>query len=227
MTGCSGDLGCGTVFKLDTFIHETVLHIFTGGADGGVPLGGLVQDAAGDFYGTASVGGSGAGTVFEVDTNGVFTVLYAFTGGADGGSPQAGLVIDAAGNLYGTTAKGGAHGFGTVFKLNTSGSESVLHSFKNFPKDGAEPVAGLVQDAAGSFYGTTKKGGAFKWGTVFKLTNAGKEYILYSFTGRADGRVPVSELVRDGAGNLYGTAENGGSDKCGELGCGVVFKITP
>ena len=227
MTGCSGNFGCGTIFKLDTFTHETVLHIFTGGSDGGIPLGGLMQDGAGNLYGTASVGGSGAGTVFKVDSNGVFSVLYTFTGEADGGSPEAGLIIDAAGNLYGTTAKGGAHGVGTVFKLNTSGSESVLHSFKNFPKDGAEPVAALVQDAAGNLYGTTKKGGAFRGGAVFKLTSTGKEYILYSFTGGADGRVPVSELVRDGAGNLYGTAENGGVDTCGELGCGVIFKITP
>jgi uncharacterized repeat protein (TIGR03803 family) len=228
MTGCSGDLGCGTVFKLDTFIHETVLHIFTGGSDGGVPLGGLVQDQAGNLYGTTSLGGTGAGTVFKVDKTGVLTVLYSFTGGADGNGPEAGLVQDSAGNLYGTTVAGGAHGFGTVFKVDTSGTETVLHSFKGFPSDGAGPVAELVQDAAGNFYGTTKLGGEFKSGAVFKLSTTGEEWLLYSFSGGADGKYPASALIRDGAGKLYGTTEAGGTAGCGKFGgCGVVFEIHP
>jgi len=149
-----------------------------------------------------------------------FTVLHSFTGGTDGASPQGGLVRDKAGNLYGTTASGGASGNGVVFKLDTTGTETVLHSFTG--PDGTLPYAGLVGDKAGNLYGTTAFGGTLGDGTVFKVDTTGTETVLHSFTG-ADGGEPLwAALVRDKAGNLYGTTYGNGT-----FGYGVVFKLTP
>ena len=158
-----------------------------------------------------------------------FSVLHAFTGGADGILPRAGLVRDAAGNLYGTTEGGGASGNGTVFELDTTGKGTVLHSFTG-GVDGSAPFAGLVRDRNGNLYGTTEFGGASSEGTVFKLDTTGKETVLHSFTGGADGAFPQAGLIRDDAGNLYGTAQFGGDLTCSSPflgGCGTVFKLTP
>src|SRR5208282_3849903 len=97
----------GVVFKVDPSGNETVLYTFTGGADGGYPLAGVIRDSAGNLYGTTNGGGaSGAGVVFKVDTSGNETVLYTFTGGSDGGSPWGGVIRDSKGNLYGTADVG-------------------------------------------------------------------------------------------------------------------------
>src|SRR6185369_13063249 len=105
----------------------------------------------------------------------------------DGSAPLAGLGLDAMGNLYGTTANGGASYTGTVFKLDITGKETVLHSFAGAPTDGSKPLAGLVRDKAGNLYGTTEYGGAFNNGTVFKLDAAGNETVLHSFVGGRTG----------------------------------------
>jgi len=149
-----------------------------------------------------------------------FKVLYNFTGSADGGSPYGSLVRDTVGNLYGTTEAGGAAGAGTVFKVNKGGTYTVLYRFKGGP-DGANPYVGVIRDAAGNLYGTTANGGASGLGTVFKLTKTGKEKVLYSFAGGSDGCYPYGGLLRDAAGNLYGTTE-----VCGASGVGTVFKLT-
>jgi uncharacterized repeat protein (TIGR03803 family) len=149
-----------------------------------------------------------------------FKVLFNFTGSADGESPYGSLVRDTAGNLYGTTEAGGASGAGTVFKVNKSGTHTVLYSFKG-GSDGANPYVGVIRDAAGNLYGTTANGGASGLGTVFKLTKTGNEKVLYSFAGGSDGCYPYGGLLRDAAGNLYGTTE-----VCGASGVGTVFKLT-
>jgi uncharacterized repeat protein (TIGR03803 family) len=250
-TGAGGDLacrfvpaarfpGCGVVFKLDTTGKETVLHRFTGGGDGADPATGLARDAAGNLYGNtfgggdlACGGGSGCGVVFKLDTTGKETELHRFTGGADGAAPStaAGLVRDTAGNLYGTTFTGGQGtcpgGCGVVFKLDTTGKETELHSFTG-GADGAGPEAGLVRDNAGNLYGTADSGGDLACGggsgcgVVFKLDTTGKETVLHSFTGGKDGAFPAGRLVRDSAGNLYGTTQS-----LGAFRHGVVFKLTP
>jgi len=215
---CGFGDGCGTVFRLDTTGREAVLYRFSRVSDGLYPLAGLVRDAAGNLYGTANQGGaSNWGTVFKLDTTGSVTVLHSFTGGTDGSFPGAGLIWDAAGNLYGTTSAGGASNGGTVFKLDATGTETVLYSFTGM--DGKNPVAGLVRDAAGNLYGTTQLGGAFDLGTVFKLDTTGVETVLHSFHGR-DGGYPYCSLVRDAAGNFYGTTNGGGAS-----GQGTVFKV--
>jgi uncharacterized repeat protein (TIGR03803 family) len=191
----------------------------------------LVRDAAGNLYGTTNFGGaSDAGVVFKLSPAGTEAVLHTFTAGADGGYPFAGLVRDAAGNLYGTTWDGGASGYGVVFKLGPSGTETLLHSFTgpNGNLDGAAPYAGLIQDAGGNLYGTATFGGAHDYGVVFELIRCdsaptGYDFkVLYTFTG-ADGGQPVAGLIRDAAGNLYGTTTTGGSVR-GDAG--VVFKLS-
>jgi uncharacterized repeat protein (TIGR03803 family) len=197
----------------------SVLYSFHG-KHGASPQAGLIRDKKGDLYGTTRVGGTyEEGVVFKLTANDKERVLYSFTGGTDGASPQAGLVRDSSGNLYGTTWGGGAHNDGAVFKLDTAGAETVLHSFAW--ADGGAPNAGLVRDSAGNLYGTTFGGGAYEEGVVFKLDTTGAETVLYSFAGGTDGRNPCAGLVRDSAGNLYGTTCGGGA-----YGYGVVFKLT-
>jgi len=219
-----GAYGWGVVFKVDTTGAETVLYSFTGGSDGGEPLAGLLRDSAGNLYGTTYGGAYGWGVVFMLDPTGAETVLYSFTYGAN---PYAGLVRDSAGNLYGTTEAGGAYGLGAVFKVKENSKEKILYSFTG-GADGTDPRGGLVRDSASNLYGTTWQGGAYGWGVVFKVDSTGKETVLYTFTGGADGGNPAAGLLRDSAGNLYGTTYFGGvvSDAC-SMGCGVVFKITP
>jgi uncharacterized repeat protein (TIGR03803 family) len=224
-TGCA-PYGCGTVFKISSAGKVTALYSFTGGADGDQPKAGLVRDSAGNLYGTtAAGGGSGRGIVFKVDTTGKEAVLYTFgSQQQDGSDPLGGLVQDSAGNLYGTTASGGSSGGGTVFKVDTTGKETVLYSFcsQSGCADGVQPQAGLVRDSAGNLYGSTVSGGASFQGTVFELDTTGKETVLYNFSGGTDGGSPYASLIRDAAGNLYGTTSYGGI-----FSCGTVFKITP
>jgi uncharacterized repeat protein (TIGR03803 family) len=181
MGGCGSNghtgNGCGTVFEVTPGGTETVLHTFKG-SDGGIPLGGVIADNAGNLYGTTSQGrggncSGGCGTVFKLAPDGTQTVLHAFKGGSDGEAPQAGLVMDGSGNLYGTTQQGGhvgkfsPHGCGTVFKIAPDGSETVLHAFKL--RDGCAPTAALLAGANGLLYGTTPSGGADRRGVVFSV----------------------------------------------------------
>jgi len=229
-----GGFGWGVVFKLDPTGKETVLHTFTGGADGATPRASLIRDSAGNLYGTAYQGGAvcgqfTCGVVFKIDGAGNYTVLYTFMGGADGGNPEAPVLMDAAGDLYGTNIFGGA-GYGVVFQLNVATEVyTVLHTFTG-GADGALPFAGLIQDAAGSLYGGVSSGGLAGGcggggcGVVFKLDPATQDYtVLYSFTGGADGGSP-GPVVQDSAGNLYGNAGAGGNGCCNY---GVIFKLDP
>jgi uncharacterized repeat protein (TIGR03803 family) len=163
-----------------------------------------------------------------------YKTLYKFAPyPTDGQLPFAGLIFDKDGNLYGTTFQGGAYDYGTVFKLtpNSDGSwaESVLHSFNADDEDGGVPFASVIFDPAGNLYGTTGYGGAYNYGTVFKLTpnkdGRWAERVIHSFNGN-DGRTPRGGLIFDAAGNLYGTTATGGSG-CNGNGCGTIFKLMP
>ncbi len=218
----------GTVFKVTPTGTESVLYYFKGGtSDAAGPRAGLIMDSAGDLYGTTAFGGvNNDGTVFKISASGTETVLYSFAGGTtDGSDPMGRLIMDGLGNIYGVTNTGGVINDGTVFEINASGTESVLHSFTGRPTDGANPNAGLVMDSSGNLYGVTGYGGLNNDGTVFKISAAGTESVLYSFAGGAtDGSGPVGRLVIDSEGNLYGTTLFGGN--CVSLGgCGTVFKI--
>jgi uncharacterized repeat protein (TIGR03803 family) len=204
----------------------SVVHNFTGGSDGGSPLNGFVSDSTGNLYGTTSGGGASSyGVVYKLTLAGVQTVLHNFAGGADGANPDGFLVRDKAGNLYGTTTAGGADGAGTIFKVTTTGAESVLYSFTG-KIDGSAPESGLAIDAIGNLYGTTTAGGAHSNGTVFKLTLAKTgtrwlESTLYSFAGGTDGAVPVAGVTVASTGNIYGTTSAGGA-----YGYGTVFELS-
>jgi len=239
--------GCGTVFRVDKAGKETVLYAFTGGLEGGNPEAPLIEDAAGDLYGTTFYGGDfscvspfGCGVVFKLDATGKETVLYTFTGGSEGATPFGGLVADNLGDVYGTTENGGAGGCnsecGVVFKVDSGGHETSLYLFTG-PPDGAYPAGNLVRDQAGNLYGATIDGGILDQdscrdydgcGTVFKVDKNGTETVLYRFTGGSDGRAPVAGVIMDRQGNLYGTTIAGGSTagSCRDTGgCGVVFKL--
>ena len=179
--------GGGTVFKITPSGTLRTLYSFCSQpncTDGVQPMGRLVQAANGDLYGTTAAGGifqgtSYGGTVFRVTPNGTLTRLYSFcaqTGCADGQFPDAGLIQATDGDFYGTTKYGGANGvvyggYGTVFKITSSGRLTNLHSFCGQSRcpDGVNPTAGLLQTTSGDFYGTASGGGTGS-GTIFSLS---------------------------------------------------------
>jgi uncharacterized repeat protein (TIGR03803 family) len=231
---------CGVVFELSKSGKYTVLYRFSG-SDGANPLAGVILDDYGNLYGTTSNGGTGdchglgCGTVFKLDRKGKLTVLHNFAGGSDGECPAGDLVRDAVGNLYGTTEGNNLadtacnvgfpwNQYGTLFKVDKFGKETVLHNFVNNRVDGVYPQAGLARDAKGNLYGTTTTGGSKEGGTIYKVDSRGTETVLYNFLGTTDGYSPMSRLARDKKGNLYGTAVGGGDPSCY---CGTVFKLSP
>jgi uncharacterized repeat protein (TIGR03803 family) len=203
---------------------------------------------------TTAGGADGAGTVFELTPNkdGSWSekTLHSFASDAqDGSTPYGGLIFDNLGNLYGTTYYGGSGlcaefettvGCGIVFELtpNRDGtwSETILHTFQDNPSDGHFSRAGLVRDGKGNLYGTTAEGGTSGTacdgggcGTVFELTSTGNgqwiETILHNFEDNgSDGYQPITSLVLDSKGNLYGTTPYGGSNCPGGY-CGVAFEL--
>ena len=182
-------------------------------------------DVSGTLYGTTRYGGANdLGTVFSITPSGTETVLYSFKGGLGDGEYPSTVLLDVDGTLYGTTQTEGGSGChgggcGVVFKVTTSGAESVLYSFKGSP-DGAYPLAGLI-DVKGTLYGTTDEGGdADNDGTIFKVTTSGKESVLYSFKGSPDCGGSGASLL-DVNGTLYGTSGGGANNS------GCVFRISP
>jgi uncharacterized repeat protein (TIGR03803 family) len=238
--------GYTAVLKIDPTGKVTTLYNFKGAPDGWWPVQ-VIRDPKGNLYGTTEYGGTGicqygpfagCGSVFKLTAAGEETVLHSFTGLADGSSP-AGLIRDAKGNLYGTTLRGGklgciTFGCGVVYKIDPTGTETVLHAFTD-GKDGGFPMGDLLL-AGGVLYGTTAAGGtgpctffppAVGCGTVFKLEGK-KETVLHSFQGAPDGQLPTTNVVRDSAGNLYGTTVSGGDAGCNHpYGCGIIFKLDP
>jgi uncharacterized repeat protein (TIGR03803 family) len=224
--GISGDVLAKTKAKL------TVLHSFAGGADGATPYSTLVRDAKGNLYGTTLAGGSAnLGTVFRINKKGVETVLHTFTGGSDGANPYAGVIFGADGALYGTTYHGGSSGLGTVYKITTSGSETVLHAFQGIfnNHDGSFPYGGLVLASDGNMWGTTVNGGSQSdYGTIYGLEPDGVVTVLYEFGangGSKDALHPYSNLIKSSFGGneyLVGTASAGGP-----LGAGTIYSFLP
>lgn len=231
-------------------ITFATIHEFTG-TDGASPVGNLVSDSAGNFYGAATLGGlqnttsciledSGnyCGTLFKLSRSSAGkwqeSVLHEFTGGSDGGNPLAGLTIDAAGNLYGTTVFGGLTQEGVVFELSPTATgpwtETVLYSFLG-GNDGSFPEGVLVFDKAGNLYGTTFGGGTgycgfgASCGTIFELSKSSSdiwsETVIYNFASLSDGANARAGMIFDSHGNLYGTTANGGNT--GNTYCGYPY----
>ena len=225
--------GCGTVFRLAPDGTLTVLHNFSGGSDGAYPGASLLLGKRGNLYGTTLEGGAhGRGTVFRITPDRAESVIYAFcaqTNCADGENPQSALIADKEGNLYGTTTGGGNPGGGTVFRIAPDGTETVLYNFCSVQpdcQDGYEPYAGVTMDEAGNLYGTTSWGGATEdeVGTVFRLAPDGTETVLHSFSLQTDGPNPMSGLIVDQAGEIYGTLAY--TNVC-KKGLGSVYRLSP
>jgi uncharacterized repeat protein (TIGR03803 family) len=242
-------LGGGTVFRVTPAGIETVLHSFSGAGivagstDGAAPIS-LMQGSDGNFYGTTETGGAyyvpfgGQGVVFKLTAAGAESVLYSFAGGGavsgstDSGSPgQDPLVEGSDGNFYGTASNGGTYNQGTVYRITPPGLETVLYSFSGNgglagSADAAFPYAGLVLGSDGNFYGTTDFGGAYNNGAVYRITPAGTETVLYSFSGAGalagstDGAGPAANLIQGTDGNFYGTTYYGGA-----YNEGVLFRL--
>ncbi len=210
------------------------LHIFKDRPDGAEPDGGLLFDG-GVLYGTTYRGGdrNDAGTVYKITPSGEYSIIHRFVRHAPFGqraNPDAGLISDRAGNFYGTTLEGGPLHKGTVYKLSGRGRYTILYTFTGGVTDGEFPRAPLLRDAGGNIYGVTEAGGNYLCegggcGIVFKIDTAGNESVVYAFTGGTDGHDPISGLVRDRQGNLYGTTISGGTSNCAGEGCGTAFKI--
>jgi len=228
----AGGYGYGVVYKLTPSSGgwtESVLHSFERGSDGVFPAAGVIFDKSGNLYGTTAYGSQhGLGVVYQLTPSGLGwteNILYTFLGGKDGGVPLAGLIFDTSGNLYGATSQNGSASGGTAFELasmNGSWNFALLYGFAG--SAGCGPQASLAFDQAGNLYGTTVCGGLYGQGSVFKLTLSGGTWnytSLHDFDG-PDGAFPVSNIVFDANGNLYGTAAGGGT-----YGYGVVFQIMP
>ena len=237
VTGGSGSCegGCGVVYKLTNSggtWNQTVIHAFTGGDDGSGPGARVTVDRGRNIYGMTPTGGAnGLGTIYKIHQAGDawnFTVIHPFTGGADGASGSAGRMILRKGRLYGAATTGGNYGSGVVFELTPTGVGGwhfkTIYSFQGQP-DGSFPYGALLFDHLGNIYGTTYYGGDNGIGAVYKLSprpvGEWDENVIYSFQEGSDGNSPISNLVFDSAGNLYGTTSEGG------LGSGTIFKLSP
>jgi uncharacterized repeat protein (TIGR03803 family) len=236
----------GAFYEISPSGNEKLLYSFKGGPSGpdvDGPSGPLLY-LKGKFYGTAAAGAAnGVGGVYAVSSSGLEYVLYSFDavryGSDTDGASGSGSLVAIKGVLYGTTEGGGGYpstcpnypvgGCGTVFKLTTDGTESIIYRFKG-GSDGAYPFSGLVA-LNGELYGTTQAGGISNKGTVFEVSTSGKERVLYRFKGPPDGEVTDAGLLVVN-GQLYGTTPYGGythGSGCpfsSVATCGVIFKVT-
>jgi uncharacterized repeat protein (TIGR03803 family) len=237
VTGGSGacEGGCGVVYKLTKSAgtwNQTVIHAFTGGDDGSGPGARVTVDRSGNVYGMAPTGGTnGAGTIYKIHPHRgswEFQVIHTFTGGADGATGSAGRMLLGRSGLYGAATTGGLYGSGVVFELTPTAvgewNFRALYSFHGQP-DGSFPYGALLRAPSGKIYGTTYYGGENGIGSVYELSprlvGEWDGRVIYSFQTENDGNSPISNLVRDAAGNLYGTTSEGG------LGSGIIFKLSP
>ncbi|MBD0254257.1 MAG: T9SS type A sorting domain-containing protein [Cytophagales bacterium] len=221
-TSAGGTNGYGTIFRITasgaTF---SVLRHLSSLTDGRYPSGSLVRGSDGAFYGMAPNGGSnGWGTIFRITTGGSFSVLRHLSRTTDGSNPAGSLVQNTDGAFYGLTYSGGTTGYGTLFRITTGGSFSVLHHLDG-SSQGSFPVANLVQGTDGNYYGTTSAGGTTNHGTVFRTCTNGSYAVLYSLDRTAHGGAPRGNLAQGVDGAFYGTTSEGGSNAAG-----TIFRIT-
>ncbi len=226
-----GAYGYGAVFEyVPGSSTATALYAFSTkdsqyhNSDGAGPLAPVLLANDGNFYGTATYGGTyGDGTVFRLTPAGVFTNLHSFSyTGGDGANPMAGLIQASDGNLYGTTQYGSSSGSGnpgTVFRVTPAGVVSTVHDFTQ--AEGSYLLAALTEGTDGFLYGTASQGGAYGNGTVFRMTKDGVVTVLHNFTG-SDGGDPASKLVLGADGYFYGTTLQGGTTNNG-----TVYRLDP
>jgi len=236
-SGACADTSCGVIYKLTNsggVWTQSVVYSFRGLSDGYGPGSPVVFDRQGNMYGVAPTGGAGgAGVIFQLTPDGQggwkFHIVHSFTGGNDGNGGSAGrLLVDSSGSIFGVATAGGKYGAGTAFEVSPTSEGwkfTLLYAFKGSP-DAGFPYSGLILGPNGGLYGTTYYDGANDLGSVFELANVNgiwRERTLYNFKGGSDGASPISTLIADKAGNLYGTTSEGGSEPCS---CGTIFKMS-
>jgi len=224
VTALGGASGNGVVYKITPSGTETVLYSFAGGTtDGANPAGNLLDAGDGNFYGLTLAGGAGnSGVLYRITPGGNEVMLDSFVASASAIAGGASVIQATDGNLYALIADGGASGKGAFIKSTLSGSVTYVYSFPGGSTDGWLAIGSPIQAADGDFYGATAAGGATGNGAVFRITAAGAETVLYSFSGgTTDGEEPESGLIQAADGNLYGVTPYGGADNDG-----VVYRLT-
>ncbi|QMU29621.1 choice-of-anchor tandem repeat GloVer-containing protein [Adhaeribacter radiodurans] len=220
MTYSGGTFNYGTIFRISsTGTFKVVHHLQT--LDGTYPdRNNLVSASDGNLYGMIRTGGNnGTGTIFKLTTAGAFNVIRHLDYRNDGGRPTSSLVQGADGALYGTTSQGGTNGYGTIFKITTKGTLTVLHHLE-VKTDGGTPMGALYRNSDGNFYGLNSDGGKAFYGTIFKITPSGTYTVLNTFNGASQGNSPSGSIILAKDGAYYGTTNNGGANQHG-----TIFKI--
>lgn len=220
-TSSGGTYGFGTIFRMAPTGAITILKQFDYTNDGGYPYGELTKATDGNFYGVTSGGGTNSyGTIFKITPDGIFTVLKHLNIATDGSNPRGRMVQASDGNFYGMTYGGGAKGFGTIFKITSTGVFTTIHSLDK-TTEGSNSYSGLTLGKDGNLYGATYYGGSFDYGTVFKCTTTGTLTVLRHLNAPTDGGNCQSELLQASDNNFYGVCYNGGAG-----GSGTIFKVT-
>jgi uncharacterized repeat protein (TIGR03803 family) len=222
ITAQGGSFGYGTIFKMTPSGTYSTLRSLNGGSDGGPSYGSITEGSDGNLYGMTYGGGTNNyGTIIKISKTGSgFLVLRNFTYATDGGYSRGDLIQATDGFLYGMTAAGGANGYGTIFKIKTTGgSFGVIRDLSG--ADGTGPTGGLIQHTDGFLYGLAYGSGAHGGGTFFKISTAGAFTPLYSFSPDTDGGYPYGGVIASTDGNLYGMTSDGGPNFLG-----TAFKVT-
>ncbi len=216
----SGGIGGGTVYTVSPQGQESILHSFTGGADGSEPSSPLLRLSNGDLVGTTQQGGQyGFGTLYEISPSGSIKVLHAFSGGSAGlDFPEGHLLLASNGTIYGITVGEPSGGGSGVYAYNpVTQAYSRVWSFSGTGRSG--PNGGLIQASDGMLYGVTAGSGAYGMGSVYRIDpTSGAHQVIYSFTGGADGSNPLNSLYQGDNGRLYVTTALGGANGEGTLG---------
>lgn len=221
ITRTGGTYGYGTIFKITAAGAYTVLRSLNNTTDGGNSYGSLTEGTDGNLYGITYSGGTySAGTAFKITTAGTFTVIHNFNEATEGGSSESDLIRATDGNFYSMCYRGGTNSNGTIFKMTTAGTLTVLRHL-SAGKDGGYPYGNLFQNSDGVLYGMMTAGGANSYGTIFKITTAGAYTVLHSFVLATEGGTPNGSLIKGADGNFYGLTSSGGS-----LKGGTAFKVT-
>jgi uncharacterized repeat protein (TIGR03803 family) len=221
VTSSGGNFNTGTIFRLTPSGYQTGFLLFStkNGGSFGTDTGGLMQDTDGNLYALAALGGGyGAGAVVKltVRPDGPLVTYTPFgTPVANGAQPVGNTILASDGNFYGVTLGGGTAGLGTVFRLTPSGALTTLYSFQGSASDGSHPSASLIQANDGYLYGVTSEGGAAGVGALFRVSLAGEEAVVHSFSD-----TPAGGLMQGSDGGLYGMTSRGGIS-----GNGTVFQL--
>lgn len=236
---------CGTIFRMSPSGAVTILHSFgASSTDGVTPSVPPIQASDGNFYGTTSNGGASdcavpyrCGVAYKMTPAGEVTVIHFFGRTSEAPNAPVGLIQGTDGWIYGFSSSGGAgrcggfYGCGTVFKMTTDGTVSVLYAFALEGRTAGDGPSGIIQARDGNIYGTTRNGGAFGGdgdGTVFRLTPNGQHTVLYSLGPNVKApSAPNAGLIQARDGSFYGTTEYNGSFGAvgGRFGFGTAFRL--